>query len=168
MDPKGGPSLAFITLPQIFLAMPGGIAFGIAFFLLLVFGALTSMVSLLEVTVAYALRKFGWGRWATTSLFGIVIFLIGVPASLGFGVWSDVTIAGKGILDAMDFLAANVLLPLGGLATALFVGWWWSRSDALTHSDMGESRFGIFWLWSIRTFVPALILLIFLQAVGII
>lgn len=167
MDPAAGPELAFITLPQTFLSMPGGVAVGAMFFLLLSAAALTSMVSMLEVAVAYWSRVLGLGRTPVASGVGLISFCIGVPASLGFGLLSDARWQERGILDSMDYVAVNVILPTGGLIVALFVGWGWGRAQALSESDLGGGVLGRSWLWLLRTAVPALIILIFLRAVGL-
>ncbi len=122
-DPAAGPGLTFITLPAVFSQMPMGGLFGTLFFVLLVIAALTSAVSLLEVVVAYFIDERGFSRAAAVTVFGTIIFLLGVPSSLSFGVLSGFTVAGKGFLEAMDYAASNLLMPLGAIFTALFVGW---------------------------------------------
>ena len=123
LDPQAGPGLTFITLPAVFSRMPLGVLFGTLFFLLLFIAALTSAVSLLEVAVAYFVDEKGVGRIKATLTVGAVIYLLGIPSSLSLGVWRDVTVAGKGIFDLMDYVASNLLLPLGGIFIALFAGW---------------------------------------------
>ena len=122
-DPSAGPGLVFITLPAVFANMPLGIFFAVLFFVLLVIAALTSAVSLLEVVVAYFVDEWGWRRRRAAIGIGSVIFLLGIPSSLSLGVWSDFTIAGKDFLSFMDYVGSNILLPMGGVAVALFVGW---------------------------------------------
>jgi neurotransmitter:Na+ symporter, NSS family len=122
-DPSAGPGLTFITLPAVFSEMPFGGFFGTLFFILLSVAALTSAISLLEVVVAFFVDEKGMKRSTATTLSGVVIFLIGIPSSLSLGIWSDVTVSGKGILDLMDYIASNLLLPLGGIFISLFVGW---------------------------------------------
>jgi neurotransmitter:Na+ symporter, NSS family len=167
LDPAAGPQLAFVTLPQIFLAMPFGRLVGVLFFILLAAAALTSMISLLEASVALAIRALGLGRWRATALLGGIIFLAGIPAAAGFGPLAGLRWAGRGILDSMDFVVSNLMLPLGGLLTALFVGWRCSGRDALSAADLRDSRFGPPWLWLVRL-APALILVILLRALGLI
>lgn len=163
-DPAAGPELAFITLPQIFLGMPGGTILGAVFFALLVAGALTSMVSILEVPVAFAVRKLQVRRRVAAPLIGAAMFLVGVPASLGFGPWSDVTWSGRGILDTMDFAASNVLLPLGGALVAVFVGWRWLWPHIPAESHVAGGVTTTVWLWLLRIVAPALILAIMIHA----
>jgi NSS family neurotransmitter:Na+ symporter len=122
-DPTEGPGLVFITLPAIFGQMPFGVLFAMLFFILLFIAALTSAVSLLEVVTAYLVDERGARRESAAIGIGIAIFLFGIPASLSLGPWSDLTLFGMSIFDLMDYVTANLLLPLGGIAISLFVGW---------------------------------------------
>lgn len=157
LDPTTGPELAFITLPQIFLAMPGGRLVGVLFFALLAAAALTSMISLLEVPVAVAMRRLRLSRRMATLAVGALVFALGVPSALGFGTLSGVRIGEHGILDAVDALVSNLILPLGGLAVALFLGWRVDRGLALREADLAGSRIGVAWLWLLRIPVPVAI-----------
>ncbi|MEM7225927.1 MAG: sodium-dependent transporter [Pseudomonadota bacterium] len=146
-NPAEGPGLSFVTLPAVFSSMPFGEVFAALFFLLLSIAALTSAVSLLEVVVAYFVDERGFGRKKAATLFGFLIFLVGVPSSLSLGVWSDFTIAGKGFLDLMDFVATNLLLPLGGFFIALFVGWVIYPRAIEEVTNRGEIAFPAARLW---------------------
>lgn len=167
--PDSGPGLVFIALPDIFAEMTFGIIYGLLFFFLLTAAAISSGVSLLEVAVAYFMRRFNWTRQKTSIFIGTIIFLIGVPSSLGFGVLADVTVIGdQGILDSMDFLASYIFLPVGGMIIALFIGWGWKKADALEASNFGDTLLGNLWLWIVRIFAPLAILIVFLYSIGII
>jgi len=122
-DPTAGPGLVFITLPAVFAQMPFGIVFAVLFFVLLTIAALTSSVSLLEVVVAYLVDERGWKRVRAGIIIGGVIFLLGIPSSLSLGVWSGFTVGGKEFLSLMDYVGSNILLPAGGIAVSVFVGW---------------------------------------------
>lgn len=166
LDPAQGPALAFVVLPEVFAQMQGGVWVGAAFFALLVIAALTSAVSLLEVPVAYAMQRFGWSRRRASLGFGGFIFALGVPASLGFGPWEGLTIlGGRGILDAMDYVAVNLLLPLNGLLVTIFLGWVWRRQDALQASDLHASFLGRCWHFSVRYLVPLLVAMVLVGSV---
>ncbi|GEL08454.1 sodium-dependent transporter [Salisediminibacterium halotolerans] len=167
IDPADGPGLVFITLPGIFESLNFGIIFGLLFFFLLVAAAISSSVSLLEVATAYFMRRFAWSRQKAALIVGGLIFLIGVPSSLGNGILSGVTIAGNDILDSMDFLASNIFLPLGGMIIALFIGWGWKKADALDASDFGDTIWGNFWLYVLRYFAPIAIFIVFLNSIGL-
>ena len=164
LDPTAGPELAFITLPQIFLAMPGGRVVGTLFFLLLTAAALTSMVSLLEVPVAVAMRRLGVRRRAATAAATVLVFALGLPSALGFGLLAHIRIGRHGILDAVDAAVSNLLLPAGGLTIALFVGWRIERAVALREADLGGTRSGVVWLWLLRIAVPGAIGLILVRS----
>jgi len=166
LDPAQGPTLAFVVMPEVFSRMTGGAWTGAAFFLLLTIAALTSAVSLLEVTVAFAMQRFGWSRPLSSLVLGVVIFVLGIPASLGFGPWAGLKRkAGREILDLMDFTAVDVLLPLNGLLLALFLGWIWKRGDALVASDLGNSRLGRLWHFSLKYVVPILVAVVLIHSV---
>ncbi|WP_096201520.1 sodium-dependent transporter [Bacillus sp. FJAT-45350] len=167
IDPADGPGLVFVTLPGIFDSIAFGGIVGIAFFFLLAAAGLSSAVSLLEVAVAYFMRKFQWSRRKAAVLIGGIIFLLGIPSSLGIGPLSHVTFFGKDILDSMDFIASNIFLPLGGLIIALFVGWGWKKTEALEESDFGNTFIGNAWLLILRYIAPIAILIIFLRSIGL-
>ncbi len=141
-SPSAGPGLLFITLPAVFSKMPMGSLVGVAFFVLALFAAVTSSISLLEVCVSYAVDEWKWTRKKATYLISGLIFLLGVPCSLSQGPWSHITlIKGKNILDSVDFLATNVLLPLGGIFLSIFVGWVWGlyREQRIHKTDDGKT-----------------------------
>ncbi|MCP3033000.1 sodium-dependent transporter [Halobacillus sp. A1] len=169
IDPASGPPLVFITLPTIFEQMPLGGFVGLVFFFALVLAALSSSVSILEVPTAYFMRVFNWPRQFTSVVMGAIMFCLGIIVSLGFGIWSGVTPIGDlGILDSMDYVASNILLPLGGLAMALFVGWYFTKQQALEATDFTGSSIGQVWYVIIKFLAPVLIVLIFLNALGFI
>ena len=158
-DPAAGPGLTFITLPAVFSQMPFGAFFGTLFFVLLAVAALTSAMSLLEVVVAYLVDEKGVPRVKAAWGAGMVIFLLGIPSSLSLGVWSDFTIAGKGFFDTMDYLASNVLLPMGGIFIALFAGWVvYPRVMDADNGGIGdEFRWAGVWRFVCRFVAPAAI-----------
>ena len=164
IEPGAGPGLTFITLPNCFAQMPGGMFWSVLFFLLLFIAALTSAISLLEVVVAYFKDQMGWGRPKSAFAMGLVIFLIGVPSALSLGN-ENVAIAGKSFLDAMDFISSNVLLPLGGLFISLFVGWIWLDGAKKETTNDGSRSFGLMavWVWICRVVAPAAIAWIFVS-----
>lgn len=164
-DPAAGPELAFITLPQVFLAMPGGMVIGPIFFFLLSAAALTSMISLLEVPVAVAVHRWRIGRWRAVLLLGGAIFVIGIPSGLSYGVLDAVTVGGLPVLDAADFAVTNLLMPLAGLALALFLGWRVLRPTVLELAEFRSAALGGLWLAALRWLVPLLILLAMAYAV---
>jgi NSS family neurotransmitter:Na+ symporter len=123
LDPASGPSLAFVTLPTVFAEMPAGRLFGVVFFVLLAIAALTSAISLLEPVVAFLVDEHGFRRRPATLLVAVGAFLLGVPSSLSQGAMPELAAFGMSFLDLIDFLTASLMLPAGGFAIALFVGW---------------------------------------------
>lgn len=165
-NPGAGPELAFITLPQVFLEMPAGHLVGAVFFMLLFAAAMTSMVALLEIPVAGVIHRLRFRRWPATVIMGAVIFALGIPSALSYGVLVQVSIGSLAILDAIDHAVSSFLLPAVGVGTALYVGWRLDRVTAQTEADFGDSRLGVIWLWLVRIPVPATILGILLQSAG--
>ncbi len=123
VDPGAGPGLAFVTLPSVFVQMPGGQVFGTLFFVLLAIAALTSAVSLLEPVVAFFIGEYGFRRARIAVTAGAAAFVAGIPSSLSMGIWSGATLFGKSFLDLVAFATSSVMLPVGGLLIALFAGW---------------------------------------------
>lgn len=141
-SPEAGPGLLFITLPAVFSKMPMGSIVGVAFFVLALFAAVTSSISLLEVCVSYVVDEWNWTRKKATYIISGMIFALGIPCSLSQGPWSAIKlIKGKNILDSVDFLATNVLLPLGGILLSIFVGWVWGlyKEQRIVKTDDGKT-----------------------------
>lgn len=174
-NPASGPGLIFHTIPVVFTKMPGGYFFSILFFILLTIAAITSAISLLEVITAYFVDEMGWARHRVVVIFGLVTFLVGVPSSLSFNAMSDVTIFGLTVFDLVDYISANILLPLGGLFIAVFVAWVWGLNNAVTNLKEGAEkmfqkhqwRISI-WKFLVRYVAPILIFLVFLNSLGVI
>ena len=118
-----GPSLMFVTLPKVFESMSGGTYIGILFFLLVLFAALTSSISLMETVVSILCDKFKIGRKLSCLLVFIFSVVLGLLSSLGYGVWSEVKIMGLQFLDFFDFISNSVLMPIVAFFTCIFVGY---------------------------------------------
>ncbi|WP_346890474.1 sodium-dependent transporter [Clostridium sp. UBA1056] len=170
-EPGVGPSLMFITLPSVFDAMPFGQFFGILFFILILFAALTSAIALLEVVVSFIIDNFKIGRKKATIIISIIIFIIGIPCSLANGpVMGDFLIFGQNFFDFMSFLAESVLMPLGGLLMCIFIGYVWGVDNISNEiSCNGKYRFRSkpFFVIMIKYVAPVLIFIIWLNAIGI-
>ncbi|WP_243370524.1 sodium-dependent transporter [Geotalea sp. SG265] len=169
MEPAAGPGLVFKTLPILFSQMPGGVLIAVLFFLLLVFAALTSSISLLEVVVAYYCDENKWGRKKATLIMGGIIFLVGVPSALSNSMLKDLHfIGGRNFLDSIDFLCTNYILPLGGLFIAIFTGWALTRGLAKGELEKGAVRFHLYpaWHFLIKYVSPVLVALVFLNKAG--
>jgi len=168
IEPTVGSSLVFITLPEIFSHIPLGNFFGLIFFILLGVAALTSTVSVLEVVVAYFSEELNISRFKATALASVSISVLGIFASLSFGPLSDFTISGKNIFDMLDFLASNILLPVGGFLIVIFVGWYLNKSTLFNEiSNGGELRAGYFpvYRFIVRFIAPFAIAAIFIYSI---
>jgi NSS family neurotransmitter:Na+ symporter len=177
MEPSAGPGLVFISIPIALTQMTGGAILSIVFFLLLVFAALTSSISMLEVTVSYFIDERQWDRRRATLFTGACIALFGIPSALsgstvlfGSGFASLFGEHGKNWFDTLDYLVSNWILPLGGLGVALFTAW--RMDDAIRHDHfLSGSRLKVVykgWLLLLKFLVPVAIVLVFLHAVGVI
>lgn len=144
LDPAQGPALAFVTLPQLFALMPGGAWFGLAFFLLLTGAALTSAVSLLEVPVAWLMRRFSLSRLAATLWTACAAFAAGMPSALS-----------QAVLESIDHLTAELLLPLAAIALLAYAGWGLPRAVALASTRLRSPGLARAWLLAVRYLAPA-------------
>ncbi|HSG87940.1 MAG TPA: sodium-dependent transporter [Pseudomonadales bacterium] len=123
LEPSQGPGLMFVTLPLAFGQMPMGDVFGTVFFLLVSFAAITSAISLTEPALAWLVEDYNAVRSRVAITLGVICWILGLGTVFSFNIWADVHLIGeKTIFDLIDFTANNVLLPLGGLLIALFVG----------------------------------------------
>ncbi|SDE81049.1 neurotransmitter:Na+ symporter, NSS family [Fontibacillus panacisegetis] len=164
IDAGQGPGLVFVALPAAFSAMPFGSLFGGLFFVLLAIAALTSTVSLLEVPVAFTMERWGWSRKKAACILAALIFVLSIPSLLSLGLVPELKIANKGFFDFMDFVASNILLPLGGLIVTIFVGYFWKN----VAEEVGlKSAWFRIWLFMLRYVAPILIALIFLYSSGL-
>lgn len=119
---NAGPGLMFVTLPKVFNSMPMGNIVGTVFFILVFFAALTSSISLMETIVSMLMDKFHWTRRVSAGVVMVFGMIVGIPSSLGFGIWSHISAAGMSILDMFDFASNSVLMPIVALFTCVFVG----------------------------------------------
>ncbi len=122
-DAKKGAGLMFETLPKVFESMKGGAVIGALFFLLVLFAALTSSISLMETVVSIIKDKFGWNRKLVCVAVFVFCIVFGIPSCLGYSVWSGFNVAGKSILDLFDFITNSVMMPIVALLTCIFIGY---------------------------------------------
>lgn len=168
--PSSGPSLVFITLPSIFNGMPLSMVWSAIFFLLLVVAALTSTISLHEVITAYLHEEWHLKRkaaaWVTTASTAVLAAL----ASLSLGVLNGWKLFGLNLFDSLDFVTANILLPVGGFFTCVFVGWKLDKRVLKAQiTNDGTLRFRIYgvFIFLLRYVCPAVLLLVFLDNLGV-
>ncbi len=174
LEPSAGPGLVFISIPVALSQMTGGAVFAFIFFGLLVFAAVTSAISMLEVTCSYFIDERGWTRKRATLMSGVLVGLFGVPSALTggtalFGADFAATF-GMNWFNAADYLASNWMLPLGGLGISLFTAW--KMDEAIRHDHfLNGSKLAFFykgWLLLLKFLVPVAITFVFLHAVGMV
>jgi NSS family neurotransmitter:Na+ symporter len=167
LEPTQGPSLLFASIPTGMIQMPFASLLMAVFFVLLVFAALTSAISLLEVPVAVIIDELGWERKKAATVLGTAVFLYGVPSALGGS--SSIPLIANWFTN-LDYLVSNLLFPLGGIGLSLFTGW--RLEEAIRHDHfLSGSKYKIFynvWLTLLRFVVPVGIVCVFLNAVGLI
>ncbi|EIC20639.1 sodium-dependent transporter [Thiorhodovibrio frisius] len=168
LAPGSGPGLIFETLPIAFGQMPGGQFFAVLFFLLLLFAAWTSAISLLEPLTAWLVENRGWQRPVAAAIGTGLIWLLGIACLLSLNLWSDITLFGKGFFDFFDYATSNVLLPIGGVLIAVFAGWVLSRQVTAAELMGGERRGYLLWRFLIRYISPVGVTIVFLNAIGLI
>lgn len=169
MKPQEGPGLLFGTLPALFEQLPFGGLFIVLFLALFLFAALTSAFSMLEILVS-GFSKNDQQRSRMSWLFGILIFIVGIPSALSFGVWSDARVLGLSLFDAADFAVTNVLMPFGALLIALFVGYRFPRQRL--HEEFASEaawwRKGLaLYIILLRYVIPVVIAVVFLHVLGL-
>ena len=176
IQPDAGPSLIFITLPNVFQQAFSGIpflayVFSVLFYVLLALAALTSTISLHEVVTAFLHEEFAFtrGRAAKMVTFGCI--LIGALSSLSLGVMQKYTLFDKGCFDLLDFVTAKIMLPLGGMLVCIFVGWYLKRSVSYAElTNEGTLKAGFFnvYIFILRFIAHIGIALIFINELGLI
>ena len=120
---SSGPGLMFMTLPKVFHDMRGGLFIGGLFFILVFLAAITSSVSVLEAVCSAMMDKFGWTRKKSVVIAGICALVLGIPCSLGFGLWGNIKLLGMDILSFFDYVSNSVLMPLLAFLTTILIGW---------------------------------------------
>lgn len=164
VNPDQGPSLIFVTLPNVFNAMGGGRFWGALFFLFMAFASLSTVLAVFENIIACFMDKWNMSRGKACLINGILIAILSMPCVLGFNVWSDFTIAGKNILDMEDFAVSNILLPVGSLVYLLFcvsrVGWGFKNYQSEANTGTGAKIPN--WIRGYVTFVLPVIIAVIL------
>ncbi len=166
LEPAAGPGLLLQTLPLAFSQMPGGQIVGLVFFLLVVFAAWTSAISLLEPGVSLLVERFDLGRKAAVTLLSSGVWLLGVAVALSFNEWSAFSLFGLGLFDLLDTLTTKIMMPLAGLLIALFVAWTMKRAHVRDEIGLGDKAFAL-WYRTLRFVSPVAIVIIFLHVIGV-
>ena len=167
VQPDSGPSLIFVTLPNIFVNMSGGRVWGALFFLFMTFASFSTVIAVFENLLACCIDNFGWSRKKAVLINCAFILIASIPCVLGYNIWSELSlIGGRDVLDSEDFLVSNLLLPLGSLIYLLFcvTKWGWGFDHYLAEANRGEGlklspKFKYFFQFAL----PPLILIILIQ-----
>lgn len=141
VSPDAGPSLIFVTLPNVFINMKGGRVWGTLFFVFMSFAALSTVIAVFENIIASFMDNYKWSRRKSVVINFISILLLSLPCALENNLLKGVTILGnKGVLDSWDFLVSNLLLPLGSIAIILFCVWrnGWGWNEYLKEANTGK------------------------------
>ena len=165
--PDNGPSLLFVTLPQVFVNMSGGRFWGTLFFLFMMFASMSTVLAVFENILAVCMDTFGWSRKKAVFINGVLLMLLSLPCVFGYNIWSDFhPILGKDVLDSEDFLVSNLLLPIGSLVYLLFcvTKWGWGFDKYLAEANKGAGiklspKLKPYFQWVL----PILIVIILLQ-----
>lgn len=166
VDVDSGPNLIFITLPNIFNDMPMGRLWGTLFFVFLTFAAFSTVLGVFENIISCNMDLFGWSRKKTCLINAILLIVLSIPCALGFNVLSDITVAGKNIMDMEDFAVSNILLPLGSLCFVLFCvsRYGWGFDKFMDEANIGKGFKVKKWMKPYMTYVlPLIVLVIFVM-----
>ncbi|MBT8060418.1 MAG: sodium-dependent transporter [Gammaproteobacteria bacterium] len=168
LDPAEGPGLIFVSLPVAFGSVTGGLIFGTLFFILLFFAALTSVFGVVEPMIAWAMERAGWARWKAAVVVCLSIFMLGLGTIFSFNVWSAwrplaavERFADFGYFEILDYLTANIMMPLCGLLLAIFVGWRIKPEAVMNEVNIRNPVLFRIWFWLLRWVAPIAIALIF-------
>lgn len=169
LTPGEGPALIFLTLPVAFGQMPGGEVLGPLFFVLMTLAALTSSIVIFEVIVVWLEEYTNWSRVRLAWLAGLALWIAGLATVFSFNIWSDVRLLGmfsafadKTVFDLLDYLASNLLMPLGGIVVCILAAWVLPRAVTRARTGFDSERTFLVWKKLVRYFVPSIIALVFL------
>lgn len=136
-----GPSLIFITLPNVFVNMTGGRVWGCLFFMFMTFASFSTVIAVFENIMSFAIDMFGWSRNKAALVNCVIILIASLPCVFGYNIWSDLNlIGGRDVLDSEDFIVSNLLLPIGSLVYLLFcvTKWGWGFEKYLDEVNTGK------------------------------
>ena len=172
INPDSGPSLIFITLPNVFISMAGGRIWGTLFFLFMTFASLSTILAVFENIIAFCMDQFGWDRKKASIINMVVILVASMPCVLGFNVWSAFQPLGPGstVLDFEDFLVSNLLLPIGSMVYLLFcvTKWGWGFDNYLAEANTGKGlKVPRVLKYYFMIPLPLMVLALILQSLGV-
>lgn len=161
-----GPGLMFVTLPKVFNSMPGGGFLGTLFFLLVLFAALTSSISLMEAVVSIIRDRFKTSRKTAGIITLGISVILGIPSSMGHGIWNGVRIIGMNFLDFLDFISNSVIMPIVAFLTCIFIGWVVKPKVVIEEVELnGKFKSKTLFMAVLKYIAPVCIVLILLSSV---
>ena len=167
VEVNAGPSLIFITLPNVFVNMAGGRVWGSLFFLFMTFASFSTVIAVFENLMSFGMDTLGWSRKKAALVNCLFVLLASLPCVLGYNVWSNLhLIGGRDVLDSEDFLVSNLLLPLGSLVYLLFcvTKWGWGFENYQAEANTGKGLKVQGWMkYYFRFVLPVLILVILME-----
>ncbi len=166
LEAGAGEGLIFQTLPIAFGNMAGGWLFGVLFFVLLVLAALSSAISLIEPAVTWCIEQFKITRTQACLAMGGAIWVMGLGTVLSFNTWADVTIFGLTFFGFLDYLTANLMLPIGGFLIAIFAGRVMQNRHTKEELDLETDQHFEIWSYLVSYVAPAAVFLVFLSVLG--
>lgn len=174
-QPTDGTNLMFQTLPMAFSKIPGGYIFSVLFFFLIFLAGLTSQISAMEPLISYFMDTKKMQRHKAVLYCGIGAFVLGIPSALAFSTWKGYTLFGYNFFDAISNFAINILVPFGGLASVLLIGWRWGLKNAFEHLHEGSGEIyrsypiiSRYLKFSIKFLSPIVIVIILLNVFGMV
>ena len=165
IEPSAGPGLMFISLPVAFGAMPGGVLIGSIFFVLVSIAAWSSAISLLEPCVAWLIETKNLGRVRANLMLAGFAWLLGLGSVFSFNIWSEYRLLGFTFFDFLDFLTANIMLPISGLMIALFVGYAMNKKMVEEQLEGTSQTVSSLWLFTVRNIAPVAIAAVFVMGI---
>ena len=167
VKPDAGPSLIFVTLPNVFVNMAGGRVWGTMFFLFMTFASFSTVMAVFENIISFCVDMFGIDRKKAVLINGVIILLASLPCVFGYNIWSDLhLIGGRDVLDSEDFIVSNLLLPIGSLIYLLFcvTRFGWGFDNYMKECNEGEGlHFGKALKPYFQYILPVLIIIIIIQ-----
>ena len=163
-SPTEGPGLVFIMIPAVFEQLPFGSILLLVFFILLLFATITSSIALLEVVVSIGIREKTEKRKKASWIFAAIIFIVGIPSALSFGILADVQIMDRSIFDFVDYITSAILMPIGALLTSIFAGYHYSKKISKEELQTSPAIYHV-WLFIVRYLAPISIVAIIVNKI---
>ena len=162
-----GPGLIFQTLTVAFAAMPGGQLFGTLFFILLIFAAWTSSISLIEPMIIWLIEKYNITRIRAAIIAATFAWIIGIGTILSFNIGAEIKIFNMTIFELLDYITSNILLPMGGIMITIFVGWLVAKENIDIELKIKSNILRFIWYFSARIIAPIAVIFVMLNALGL-